>query len=100
MARDIAGAHHERHDGSGYPRGLGGDDIPLSARIVAVADAYDAITSRRVYKPPVPHAEAKERIAAASGTQFDPQVVGTFLNRADEFVTIAGRFSEGLAVAA
>ena len=100
MARDIAGAHHERYDGSGYPRRLAGDDIPLSARIVAVADAYDAITSRRVYKPPVPHAEAKQRIAAASGTQFDPRVVGTFLNRADEFVTIAGRFSEGLAAAA
>jgi putative two-component system response regulator len=75
MARNIAASHHERWDGKGYPAGLGGEAIPLEARIVSVADVYDALTSQRVYKPAMPHAEALKIIVAGRGTQFDPQVV-------------------------
>jgi HD-GYP domain-containing protein (c-di-GMP phosphodiesterase class II) len=75
LAKQIAYCHHERWDGKGYPRGLAGDDIPLSARIVAVADTYDAITTDRVYRAALPHDEAMRRILEASGTQFDHQVV-------------------------
>ncbi len=75
MARNIAAFHHERWDGTGYPSRLAGDAIPLEARIVSVADVYDALTSRRVYKPPMPHERAVEIIRAGSGTQFDPQIV-------------------------
>lgn len=75
MARNIAASHHERWDGKGYPAGLRGESIPLEARIVSVADVYDALTSKRVYKPPMPHKEAIELIASGAGTQFDPAVV-------------------------
>jgi hypothetical protein len=75
LGKQIAYCHHERWDGKGYPRGLTGDAIPLSARIVAVADTYDAITTDRVYRAALPHDEAMRRILEASGTQFDPQVV-------------------------
>jgi putative two-component system response regulator len=79
MGIDIAYAHHERWDGSGYPRGLAGGDIPLAARIVAVADAYDAITSHRPYKVAHDHLEAVRRIAADRGRHFDPVLVDAFL---------------------
>ena len=75
LGKQIAYYHHERWDGKGYPRGLSGEDIPLSARIVAVADTYDAITTDRVYRAALPHDEAMRRIHKASGTQFDPRVV-------------------------
>jgi cyclic di-GMP phosphodiesterase len=75
MARNIAASHHERWDGTGYPAGLRGTDIPLEARIVSVADVYDALTSKRVYKPPMSHDEAIRIITAGQGTQFDPRVV-------------------------
>jgi HD-GYP domain-containing protein (c-di-GMP phosphodiesterase class II) len=75
LGKQIAYCHHERWDGTGYPRGLSGDDIPLSARIVSVADTYDAITMDRVYRKGMPHEEAMRRICEASGTQFDPRVV-------------------------
>lgn len=75
MARNIAASHHERWDGTGYPAGLRADAIPLEARIVSVADVYDALTSRRVYKPPMPHEEAIRIIEEGRGGQFDPQVV-------------------------
>ncbi len=75
LGKQIAYSHHERWDGTGYPRGLSGNDIPLSARIVAVADTYDAITMDRVYRKGMPHEEAMRRIREASGTQFDPRVV-------------------------
>lgn len=75
MARNIAAAHHERWDGAGYPHGLRGEEIPLEARIISVADVYDALTSKRVYKPAMTHAEALALIVAGRGTQFDPQVV-------------------------
>ncbi|HPE65505.1 MAG TPA: diguanylate cyclase, partial [Synergistales bacterium] len=75
----IALAHQERFDGRGYPKGLSGGNIPLHARIIAVADAYDAMTSGRPYRPPLSSAEALREIRAASGTQFDPSVVEVFL---------------------
>ncbi len=75
MARNIAAAHHERWDGAGYPRGLKAEAIPLEARIVSVADVYDALTSKRVYKPGMPHEQAMEIIVKGRGTQFDPAVV-------------------------
>lgn len=78
-ASQIAFAHHERWDGKGYPFGIGGEDIPLAARIVAVADVYDAITSRRSYKPAMSHEHARRSIVEGSGAQFDPAVVEAFL---------------------
>ncbi len=78
-AAEIVRAHHEHHDGSGYPRGLRGDEIPRGARIFAVADAFDAITSDRPYRDARSHAVAVEEIRANSGTQFDPQVVAALL---------------------
>lgn len=75
MAQEIALSHHERFDGTGYPRGLKGNQIPLAGRIVAAADTYDAITSERPYKPPRPFHEAIEEIRKQSGKQFDPAVV-------------------------
>lgn len=84
MAEEIAHAHHERYDGSGYPRGLRGDEIPLAARIVALADTYDAITTRHVYQEARPHETAVQCIRDGAGTQFDPDVVAAFLQcRAD-----------------
>jgi HD-GYP domain-containing protein (c-di-GMP phosphodiesterase class II) len=70
--------HHERYDGSGYPFGLAQDKIPLEARIFAVVDAYDAMTSERPYRKAVPPEEALQEIRANAGTQFDPQVVAPF----------------------
>jgi len=78
MAADVAAGHHERWDGQGYPRGLKGDAIPLSARITAVADVFDALCSRRVYKPAWPVADARLEIKKGAGTQFDPACVAAF----------------------
>lgn len=90
-ACEIAFAHHERWDGRGYPFGLRGEEIPLSARIVALADVYDALTTRRVYKPAMPHERAREIILHASGTQFDPRIVQAFLACEDQFRAISQR---------
>lgn len=76
----IVYTHHERYDGNGYPQGLAGDEIPLGARIFSVVDAFDAMTSKRVYKKAMPFEEAVDRIRESSGTQFDPVVVDTFVN--------------------
>lgn len=76
--------HHERFDGSGYPHGRAGDEIPLLARIVAVADAYDAITSERAYQPALPSEYALQEIRTYSGTQFDPVIVEAFLDSVSE----------------
>ncbi len=89
MAREIAAAHHERWDGQGYPRGLSGERIPLAARIVAIADVYDALSSKRVYKSAIPHDECVEIIRSGAGTHFDPRLVEAFLQVADNF----GQFS-------
>jgi response regulator RpfG family c-di-GMP phosphodiesterase len=85
MASDIATHHHERYDGQGYPDQLAGTDIPLAARIVAIADVYDALRSRRVYKPSLSHATAVEVIVKASEGQFDPALLAAFIRCADQF---------------
>ena len=85
MAMEIAYSHHERWDGGGYPAGLSEQEIPLAARIVAVADAYDAITSPRPYKGAISHEEAVRRIRVDRGEHFDPVLVDTFLACADRF---------------
>ena len=92
MARDIAATHHERFDGSGYPAGLRGEAIPLSGRIVALADVYDALTSRRVYKPALTHEIARSMIVAEAGKHFDPEVVAAFLSAENEFLAINDRY--------
>jgi len=79
MAREIAVHHHERWDGTGYPDGLAGEEIPLAARIVAVADTYEALSSLRPYKPPYPHEKCVEIIRSGRGKQFDPDLVDAFL---------------------
>lgn len=79
MAADIAGCHHERWDGEGYPRGLKGSNIPISARIVAIADVYDALVHARVYKPAFAESTALDMMRAASGTHFDPDLLALFL---------------------
>jgi PAS domain S-box-containing protein len=85
LGKEIAFYHHEKWDGSGYPKGLKGNEIPLSARIVALADVYDALTSKRVYKEAIGHDEAKKIIVDTCGTHFAPDVVDAFLTTEDEF---------------
>lgn len=94
MARDIALSHHEKWDGSGYPLGIAGMDIPLSGRLVAVADVYDALTTKRVYKDAFSHEKAFEIIVDDRGRHFDPDVVDAFLLVADDFNNIRRRMSE------
>jgi putative two-component system response regulator len=98
MARDIAACHHERWDGTGYPLGLAAQEIPLSARIVSIADVYDALTSKRVYKEAYTHELARSIIEAESGAQFDPDLVEAFLQTQASFIAIAERFVEDPAV--
>jgi len=85
LGKEIAYNHHEKWDGSGYPRGLSRDDIPLSARIIALADVYDALTTRRFYKEAFSHKRSRQMIVELKGTHFDPQVVDVFLALEDEF---------------
>ncbi|CAO3458973.1 response regulator [Azospirillum largimobile] len=94
IAREIAHGHHERWDGAGYPQGLAGEAIPLSARLMAVADVYDALISRRCYKPSFPHEKAAAIIREGSGSHFDPAVVAAFTALEDEFKDIANRYSD------
>jgi putative two-component system response regulator len=94
MAREIALTHHERWDGSGYPHGLKGDDIPISGRLMAVADVYDALISHRVYKGPCSHEEAVATILEGAGSHFDPDIVDEFNARQEEFREIATRYSD------
>lgn len=89
MAEDIALSHHEWYDGTGYPKGLHADDIPLSARIVAVADVYDAVRTKRPYKRAMSHDEAVSIILNSTGTQFDPAIVEAFMRRASEFEALS-----------
>jgi len=92
MAKEIAYGHHEKWDGSGYPQGLVGEAIPLSARLMALADVYDALISRRVYKEGMPHAKAAEIIAQGRGSHFDPDVVDAFFQIEQTFIAIAQRY--------
>ncbi|HEY4592905.1 MAG TPA: HD domain-containing phosphohydrolase, partial [Thermoanaerobaculia bacterium] len=94
MGMEIAYCHHEHWDGSGYPRGLIGPQIPLAARIVALADAYDTITSRRPYKAALEHEEAVRRIALDRGAHFDPVLVDVFLRCHRDFAEIRGRLAD------
>ena len=89
-AKRFAGYHHERWDGTGYPRRLAKEKIPLEARIMAIADVYDALVSERPYKKSFTHEQAIEIIKEASGTQFDPKIVDAFLNVANDFLEHAG----------
>lgn len=89
IAIQIAHSHHERWDGKGYPRGLSGDNIPLSARIMSLADVYDALRSKRCYKEAYTHAESVKIIQEGKGTQFDPDVVDAFVKREKEFQRIS-----------
>ncbi|MFZ6691955.1 response regulator [Undibacterium sp. SXout20W] len=94
FAKEIAYYHQEKWDGSGYPTGMSGDDIPISARLMAVADVYDALISRRVYKEPMPHAVATQIIQEGRGVHFDPAIVDAFLALQNEFRAIAARFAD------
>ncbi|MDR1742133.1 MAG: response regulator [Synergistaceae bacterium] len=86
--RDIARHHHERYDGKGYPDGLSGSDIPLSARILSIVDVYDALANSRIYKPALPHDDTVRIIKEGAGTQFDPGIVSAFLEISDSFKSV------------
>jgi len=94
MAREIAISHHEKFDGTGYPYGLSGEDIPLSGRVIALVDVYDALTTKRVYKSAFTHETAKQIIIEGRGKHFDPVIVDAFLNAEVEFDTIRLLLSE------
>ncbi|MBF0180952.1 MAG: two-component system response regulator [Magnetococcales bacterium] len=94
MAKEIACSHQEKWDGSGYPEGLAGEAIPLSARLMAVADVYDALVSRRVYKPGMPHAQALAIMVEGRGSHFDPDILDAFVAIQDQFLQIAGRYAD------
>lgn len=92
MAREIAVSHHEWWNGQGYPKGLAGTEIPLAARIVAIADVYDALSTNRIYKDAMPHAECVAFIRGEAGRHFDPHLVETFVTIESTFRTIAAEF--------
>ncbi len=94
FAAEIAYGHHERWDGSGYPQGLSGDNIPISARLMAVADVYDALTTKRVYKDAISHDESVRMMAAERGSHFDPDVLDAMLSIRDTFKEIACRYHD------
>lgn len=95
MAKEIAYFHHEKYDGSGYPKGLKGEDIPLAARIAALADFYDALTSRRIYRNGAStHEEVKAMIIEGEGKHFDPKVVAAFLEREGDFIKVGNLFPD------
>ncbi|WP_207234111.1 MULTISPECIES: two-component system response regulator [Shewanella] len=95
FAKEIAYSHQEKWDGSGYPEGLAGEDIPVSARIMAVADVYDALISARVYKPAFSHEKAVSIILEGKGSHFDPLMVDCFEKITDKFQQIAKQYSDG-----
>jgi len=94
FAKEIAYGHQEKWDGSGYPEGKAGDDIPISARLMAVADVYDALISRRVYKSGMSHEEAVRIITEGHGKHFDPDICDAFLACSDQFQVVAARFAD------
>jgi putative two-component system response regulator len=94
FAREIAYSHQEKWDGSGYPEGLAGDAIPVSARLMALADVYDALISRRVYKPPFSHEKAVAIISEGRDSHFDPDIVDAFMAIAERFREIAKQYAD------
>jgi putative two-component system response regulator len=94
FAKEIAYSHQEKWDGMGYPEGLSGDDIPISGRLMAIADVYDALICRRVYKEGMPHEKALGIIVESKGSHFDPDMVDAFMEIADEFIKIAKRYED------
>ncbi|HUL20933.1 MAG TPA: HD domain-containing phosphohydrolase, partial [Thermodesulfobacteriota bacterium] len=86
--------HHERWDGSGYPEGLKGEQIPVPGRLMALADSYDALTSKRVYKSEIPHEKAVEIIVGEKGSHFDPEVVDAFLEVKESFRQISLKYAD------
>lgn len=92
--KEIAYSHHEKWNGRGYPQGLSGESIPISARIIALADVYDALVSKRVYKMPYPHADAVEIIQKESGEHFDPDIVTAFVELNETFYDIAEMYKD------
>jgi putative two-component system response regulator len=95
MAKEIAASHHERFDGTGYPNQIKGTDIPLCGRIVALADVYDALSSKRIYKGAFTHDVARSLILGDTGTHFDPDIVNAFLACETQFIEVAIRFADG-----
>jgi len=95
LAKEIAHWHHEKWNGSGYPDGLARDAIPVSARLMALADVFDALITRRVYKPPMPYEEARRIILDERGRHFDPDVVDAFAAGFEEFLRIAASYCDG-----
>jgi putative two-component system response regulator len=98
MARQIAATHHERFDGTGYPNHLRGADIPLCGRIVALADVYDALTSKRVYKDAYSHEQARSIILEGAGSHFDPDIVAAFRAVESQFVAVSQAFTDAHAM--
>ena len=94
VSKEIAYSHHEKWDGSGYPEGLRGDAIPVAARFMAIADVYDALINRRVYKPPYSHDQACSTIIKGKGTHFDPDLVDGFVEIAEDFRSIAQKYPD------
>lgn len=94
FAKEISHSHHEKWDGTGYPLGLAGEDIPVSARLMAIADVYDAMVSDRVYKKAIPHAEVIKTILEGRGTHFDPDIVDAFIEAEQEVMQISEFFSD------
>ncbi|MCK9381783.1 MAG: two-component system response regulator [Sulfuritalea sp.] len=94
IAQQIASSHHEKWDGSGYPEGRKCDDIPIPARLMALADVFDALISRRPYKPPMPIEQARDIVAGERGRHFDPDVVDAFLAGVDDFMAVAAKYQE------
>ncbi|MBI4755749.1 MAG: HD domain-containing protein [Betaproteobacteria bacterium] len=94
LAKEIARWHHEKWDGSGYPEGLRGEAIPVSARLMAVADVFDALISPRVYKAPMSFDRARDIIRDERGRHFDPDIVDAFLARFEDFEAIARRYAD------
>ena len=94
VAREIAGGHHEKWNGTGYPHALKENEIPVSARLMALADVFDALISKRVYKKPMPMEEVLKIIKEGSGTHFDPDIVAAFFATQEQFMDIAAHFSD------
>lgn len=94
FAQQIACSHHEKWDGTGYPKGLKGEEIPIAGRLMAIADVYDALISERVYKPAFPHEKARSILMEGRNIHFDPDILDAFLEIESKFMDIASKFSD------